>query len=96
VEATIDVAKLKFALEDGWHVGAIDVAIFCADARENLVGQTWQKVDLRAREDVYQQMMKTGLPFNARIAIRSQPQYVKVIVYDYGADVLGSAVLKVK
>ena len=96
VEATIDVAKLKFALEDGWHVGAIDVAIFCADARENLVGQTWQKVDLRAREDVYQQMMKTGLPFNARIAIRSQPRYVKVIVYDYGADVLGSAVLKVK
>jgi len=41
-------------------------------------------------------MVKSGLPFNARIAIRSEPRYVKVIVYDYRADVLGSAVLKVK
>ena len=29
-------------------------------------------------------------------AVRSRPRYVKVIVYDYGADVLGSAVLKLK
>jgi hypothetical protein len=96
VEATIDSTKLKFAVEDGWHLGAIDVAIFCADAQENLVGLSWQKVDLRIREDVYQQMLKSGLPVNARIAVRSRPRYVKVIVYDYSADVLGSAVLKLK
>ena len=96
VDATIDSAKLKFTVEEGWHVGAIDVAIFCADSRENLVGYTWQKVDLRAREDVYQHLLKDGLPFNARIPVRAKPRYVKVIVYDYGADVLGSAVLTIK
>jgi len=96
IEATIDASKLKFTIEDGWHVGAIDVAIFCADPRENLVGQSWQKVDLRIREDLYQQILKNGLPVNARLPVRSKPRYVKVIVYDYTADVLGSALLQVK
>lgn len=40
--------------------------------------------------------LREGLPFDVTLRAAQPPRYVKVIVYDYAADLLGSAIVKLK
>jgi VWFA-related protein len=94
VEGTIDLSQVKFTLADGRHVASLDVGIYAGDARQRVVGETLKKVDLRLTDDTHQAMMRDGATFTATLSLAGEPSYVKVIVYDYASDLLGSAVVK--
>jgi len=40
--------------------------------------------------------MREGIPFEVTMRAALPPKFVKVIVYDYAADLLGSAIVKLK
>jgi hypothetical protein len=40
--------------------------------------------------------LRDGIPFEVTMRAALPPRYVKVIVYDYAADLLGSSIVKVK
>jgi hypothetical protein len=46
--------------------------------------------------DRYQQAMTSGIPYTATVPITGAATIVKVLVYDYGADLLGTAVVRLK
>jgi VWFA-related protein len=96
VEVTVDVSRIGFLSEADRRVASLDIDIFCGDDKENLVGETWEKADLRLFDATYQRLLKTGLVHTARIPLKDKPRYVKAVVYDYAADMLGSAVVTVK
>jgi VWFA-related protein len=95
-EVTIDVSKVTFTETDGIKIAALDVATFCGDNRQNLVGELWQKIEIKLRGEPFERAMKEGLPYTARVPIKGQPRYVKVVVYDYGSDLAGSAQVEMK
>ncbi len=94
VEVTIDARRLALPVVAGRHVGALDVSAFCGDAEENNVGQSWQKLDLKLSEATYERLLREGLTVSVPVAVSADCRYVKVIVYDYTADVVGSMAMK--
>jgi len=96
VDATIDPARLAFTMVDGRHVGAVDVAIFCGDPREDVVGDAWQRIDLNLSDETYSRVQREGVNHTAHVPVKAQPRYVKIIVYDYAADLVGTAVVSLK
>jgi hypothetical protein len=96
IDVTIDLSRVTFTLVDGRHVASLDLAIFCGDRHETVVGESWQKVDLALSDDAYRRLLKTGAVHAARVAVSAPPQYVKVVVYDYDSDLVGSAVARLR
>jgi VWFA-related protein len=96
VEGTLHGSRIAFSRADDRHVASLDVAIFCGDASENLVGEMWRKVDLRLTDAMYQRFLQEGAALTLKVPLTGVPRYVKVVVYDYAADLLGTVVAKVK
>ena len=55
-----------------------------------------EKADLRLKDETHARLLKEGFPHSTRVALKGRVRYVKVIVYDYASDRLGSAVVEVK
>jgi VWFA-related protein len=88
----IDPAKLALSVENGRRVGAIDILIVAADEKGQLLGQHYQRANIDLTEEVYQKLVKAGgIPYTARIATNPGVRQVRVIVYDYKADLVGRA-----
>jgi VWFA-related protein len=96
VSLTIDLAKVALAREGGRHVGALDIAIFAGDRRENVVGEIWQTAELKLSDDSYMRAAADGFKHSATLAVKAPPDYVKAVVYDPNGDVLGSAVVRLR
>jgi len=96
VEITIDAAALALALKDGVRTGQLEVQVYCGDAKQMAIGDAGQHIDLSANEATYQQWLQSGILRTIRVPTETQPQYVKVVVYDYGSDRIGSAMTKIK
>jgi VWFA-related protein len=94
VEVKIDLARIALEQIDDRRVGALDITIFCADVKEALVGELWQKIDLNLKEDTYRRLTQDGLTYTAQVVVKARPAYAKVVVYDRGADLVGSAIAK--
>lgn len=96
VDLTIDPSRLSLTATAGRRVGAVDIQIFCGDAKQNLVGDLKQRVDLNVDEETYQRVLTDRIHVRARAPVIATVKYVKVVVYDYGADLLGSFFLTIK
>lgn len=96
VEVRIDAAPLALELKDGVRTGQLEVRVYCGDAKQNVMGDAGQHYDLTADEATYQQWLRGGILKIIRVPTEALPQYVKVVVYDYGSDRIGSAMIKIK
>ena len=96
VDVTIDTSRLVFELANGRHVGSVEVVVFAIDGRQRQVADLWQRVELDLSEATHQKFAAAGIPYNATLQVPASPQVqaVKVVVYDYAADLVGSVVLK--
>jgi VWFA-related protein len=92
----IDPSRLSFrTTADGSHLGLIDIAVFCFDQKEHdqkaqMLHNSWQKAELKFTEAVFQTIKRDGIPYQARIPVPAAVRNIRVIVYDYKADLVGS------
>ena len=96
VEMRIEPGALKFVRQADEYLAKVDVLHFCADAKEQLVGETWQTLDFKLTEANYQKFMREGVGYTIRVPVTGDPKYLKVILYDYGADLVGSSMVQLK
>jgi VWFA-related protein len=96
VEITIDAAPLALTLTNGVRTGQLEIQIYCGDAKETVVGDVGQHFDLAADDATYQQWLQNGIRKVVRVPTDRQPQFVKVVVYDYGSDRTGTAMVVVR
>jgi hypothetical protein len=96
VTVAIDAAKVGFTTADGRHNASLELAVFCQDADMEPVGDLWQRMDLRLTDPTYQKMLRDGIPYTGRIAPQRLVKYVKVVVYDAGADRLGTMTREIR
>ena len=95
ISLTIDPKRLGFAKENGRNIDALDLAIFCVDGRDVLVGQSWKTVELNYADDRLAAVMRDGVPVTVTIDLSAPVKNVKVVLYDFAADLVGSAIAKV-
>jgi VWFA-related protein len=92
VRGRLDASRVKFASENGQQVASLDIGIFAGDEKQQVIGETMKRIELRLTPEQHATLMKQGAPLNSRIAISGVPRFVKVVVYDYAADLVGTAV----
>jgi hypothetical protein len=91
VDVTVDISKVHFEQKaDRWEA-TLDVAAFCGGFRDEPLGENTQRLDFRLTEASYARARKEGLTFRVSVPVRGLAAMVKVVVYDYGADLVGSA-----
>ena len=96
VEIVIDAAPLALSLKDGMRTGQLEVQVYCGDAKQTVIGDAGEHVELSAPEATYQAWLQNGIRRVVRVPIGEPPKYVKVVVYDYGSDRVGSAMVTIK
>jgi VWFA-related protein len=95
VNLTLAGDRIKFSESDGRHQASLEIAYFAGNARQAIVGEHWQVVDLDLTEQNYETFKARGLSYTQRVPVKSDPVYVKVIAYDYAADALGSLAVRI-
>jgi hypothetical protein len=97
VQLSIDVSRLSWSDDvDGRHAAHLEVAVYCGDGNGKILGETRRLLNLALIDDTYERAIKEGFSREMRVAVRGRPRYVKVIVYDYDADRVGSSLAKMK
>jgi VWFA-related protein len=97
VRVVIDGAALAWTTDDlSRHVAHLDVGVFCGDAKENVVGQAMRTLDITLTEQRFARLAAEGVPYSVWIPVEALARYVKVIVYNYEADLVGSTTVRMK
>ena len=69
----------------GFHV-----AVFCRDPEGRSLGELWKSLDIPIPAIDLDRIKTTGLQFTVEVPVTRPPTFVKVVVYDYGSDLVGS------
>jgi VWFA-related protein len=96
VDLVIDVTHVRFQNADGRYQGNLHITTFYGDPRGRYLGGIWQEMALNLLPATYLEAQKSGLPYSARIPRRVQGQTLKVVIYDYNADLVGSVTATAK
>jgi VWFA-related protein len=91
VSLNIDPSKLAFKFVEGEQVGRIAIAVFCFDESGNLLGSGMQNADLKLKEADYKTVLAKGIPYKVTFPINPGVRRVRAVVYDFKADLIGSA-----
>ncbi len=99
VEVKIDAARISFAAgtdeNEGRHVARLEAVAFAIDSKGRATDERWQAIDLALKDDEYERVRRGAIPYSVRLPWKAATREVKVIVYDYAADLLGSTTAKV-
>jgi hypothetical protein len=90
VELTIDPSNLTLTERNGRWEGSLDLMVLCGDRNRSVIGKLEQEMTLSMEPAIYQQALKTGIPYRTRIPVKGVPAFAKVMVYDYDSDRLGT------
>ena len=96
VEITIAASGVTFREEGGYRVATLDVAVFAGGEKNALSGETWQKLDLKLDAAAYDRVTTAGIAHTARVDATMPVRDVKVVVYQYDVDRVGSASSRVQ
>ena len=95
IPLSIDVSRLFWSEDiDSRHVAQLEIAIYCGDGETKIFGETRRLLNLALSDESYARALKNGFAREMRVAVTAKPRYVKVIVYDYEADRVGSVLAK--
>jgi len=93
---TVDVSRVKFRRVAEHHLATLDAALFCGDDKSRIVGQIRQQVNLTLTDTQLERAVKEGVEFSSRVPVTGDARAMKVVVYDYGADLVGTAIAKIR
>jgi VWFA-related protein len=96
VELAVDPSRISLTPLNGRRTGALDVQIFCGDAKQNVIGDARRRANLNLSDATYERALAAGLPIAIDVPVSAVAKYVKAVVFDYDADLLGSAFMTLK
>ena len=70
--------------------------MFFGDAKQVVVGEVWRTLDLNGNEANRDRLLREGTPVNVTIPMPARARDVKIVVYDYDADLLGTATARIR
>jgi hypothetical protein len=72
------------------YLAAINIMVACGDFYNKNIGELWESRDIYIPASRLDEVRRTGLVVPVKVTVRQPPNYVKITVYDYGSDLLGS------
>ena len=99
VDLRIDPSRVSFAESGGFRTATLDVTVYCGDRRQDTVCERWDKAELKFDSEGLERAKKEGVTYLTSVPLqnpKAELRYVKVVVYDYAADIIGSASVRIK
>lgn len=96
VQATIDPSGIVFENADGARTASLDIAVFAVDDDYKPIGESRQTIDLRLDEAKLAELKGTGIPYSATVSPAGKAREVRLVVYQFSVDRLGTIVTKVR
>jgi VWFA-related protein len=96
IDLQIDADKVSFQTVDGVHQGKLSVTTFYGDSKGRYLGDSWEVLEMNLKEDTYQRVLKDGITFSYRIPMKAPDESLKVVIYNYQTDKIGSEMIRVK
>ncbi len=96
VDLKIEASQVPFETVNGLHKGKLYVTIFSGDSKGRTLGDEWKTMEMNLREETYQRVLKEGIPFSLRLPLLVPNQNLRVVVYSFGNDKVGSSFAKVR
>jgi VWFA-related protein len=96
VELSIDASTVSFLADGGRQLASLDIAVFCQDEQGDSTGDRWETLDLKLLPDTHARMLKDGITYTGRVTVARAVKFVKVVVYDFGADRVGTMLRQVR
>lgn len=90
-KGTIDTSRLFFDLTEGRHLGSLDLLVVCFNDKDEMIGQNYQRANVDLTEEAFKKAAESGLPYNVRFEMSPAVRRVRLVVFDYRADLAGSA-----
>lgn len=89
----LDATNLTFAPDkDGWKQAMVDIVAFTFAADGKVVDQLQQTYTIRARGELYDRIMRSGLYYKVDLPVKKSGAYqLRVAVRDHGTGRTGSA-----
>jgi VWFA-related protein len=91
VSINIDPSKLAFTFVEGVHNGRITIGLYCFNESGGLIVQGSQTADLKLKDEDYKAILAKGIPYAVTVPIDPGVRRVRAVVYDFKADLVGSA-----
>lgn len=96
VRGTIGADRIVLDRDGTVHTGRLEIALFALDRRNRLLGERWFSLDLSLDESEHQAVRRDGVQLDARIPVRGGATKIKVVIYDFAADAVGSLTVPVR
>jgi hypothetical protein len=96
LEVTIDPSGIALREANGNHQGTLALLAVAGNENEQLVGRVEQRMELNMSAARYEQAKATGIPYSLVLPLSGPARIVKVVVYDFSSDRIGSAAVNVK
>ena len=91
VELRIDPARLAWrTTADNSRLGLIDIAIFYFDKNGQMLGNSVQRPELKIPQENWETVKKDGIRYTVRFPADAATRALRVVVYDFKADLIGS------
>jgi hypothetical protein len=90
VSLTIDPSKLALTFANGVHTGRITIGLFLFNEGGDAIGSGTQELDLKLTEADYKAITAKGIAHSITAPAASGVRRVRVVVYDFKADLIGS------
>jgi VWFA-related protein len=91
VSLNIDPSKLAFTFVEGVHKGRITVGLFFFNESGNMIGSGTQNADIALKDADFKAIVASGIPYKLTIPMDPGVRRVRAVVYDFKADLIGSA-----
>ena len=96
IPITIDISHVGFTKEGDRHRAEVDIAVFVGDTRGNPVGHIQSRANLNLTAATYQRALQDGVTITLTVPITGYADVVKVVGYDYAADLVGTNSIRVR
>jgi VWFA-related protein len=96
LEMQVDLSRVAFTRANDRHVAKLSLVVFAGDARQVVVGETWRTLDLSVNDANRERLLREGTPVTVTIPVPANARDVKVVIYDYDADLLGTATARIR
>jgi VWFA-related protein len=96
VDLNFDISSLPLQSVGGKWTGAIDLLILCGDAKQEVVGKIDQHMTLGMSQETWEQAHIGGVPYSTTVPVTGQTAVVKVVVYHFDSDRLGTASVRIR
>ena len=96
LDVTIDLSHVQFETDAGRQTATVELGVFCLDGRQKPVGELWKKLELTYTDERLRELRQTGTTVSLAVPVTATAESLKLVAYDYGADLIGSKNVNVK